>query len=360
MEPTMHVLDPEGDTLLTLASPNPPFVTSYSLWRIALPQYNTWETRNKERLLWTAPDESVKIFTTDLTIKMQLSSKHLKLASDYFRTMMAGNNWKESTPKDGFSFSVTANGWNEEALLTVMRILHGRTKVIPRTISLEKLAKIAVVIDYYNLHEAIDFSAKEWIYNLKEPPPTSFGRTLLLRFLVSWVFSEVYTFRQLSKIIIQESRGPVNAQSLPIPKAIIDALDQKRQELVSGVISGLESLQGKLREIPGECVFDCSAMTLGALMIDMKTMGLDPLPKSPFHGYSFMTLKECVENIQEPSYNHINHKTSQPVRQSIANRYEYSKPEPRSCSLMAKINSIINEQLGKIDGLDLNSFIDRS
>lgn len=125
MEPTMHVLDPEGDTLLTLTNPNQP-LTAYHSWIIALPQYNTWEARNKEWELWAPPTESIKTSTTG-PIKLQLSSKHLKLASDYFRKMM-GNNWKESTPKDGFSFSVTADGWNEEALLTVMRILHGRTK----------------------------------------------------------------------------------------------------------------------------------------------------------------------------------------------------------------------------------------
>lgn len=222
MEPIMHELDSEGDTLLTLHHANAPFVAQFvhsALWSNLLPQYNTWEIRNKEQQLWSVPAQSINKSTTG-SIQMRLSSKHLKLASDYFKKMMS-HNWKESIPKDGFSFSVTANGWSEEALLIIMRILHGRTTMVPYIVNLEMLAKVAVVIDYYKCHEATHFFTKAWIGNLNEPLPTSFGRNLLLRFLVSWVFSEADTFRQLSQIIIRESRGPVNTQGLPIPKAII-------------------------------------------------------------------------------------------------------------------------------------------
>lgn len=225
MKPTLHKLDAKGDTLLTLLNPNPPFAAYIPLLENALPQqhnteYEAWDARNKEQQLWDAPNESSFNKFTIGSIQMQLSSKHLQLASAYFRRMMA-NNWKESTPKDGFSFSVTANGWNEEAFLTVMRILHAQTTTLPQIVNLEMLAKVAVIVDYYQCHGATDFFTKAWINKLEEPLPTSFGRSLLLRFLVSWEFSEADTFRHLSQIIIRESRGPVNAQGLPIPEAII-------------------------------------------------------------------------------------------------------------------------------------------
>lgn len=95
-------------------------------------------------------------------------------------------------------------------------------------------------------------------------------------------------------------------------------------------------------------------MTLGALMKGVNTIGLDPPPMSPFYGYSFITLEETIKKFKEPNYNSINHKTPQPT----SNRYQYSKPEPRSCSLITKINAIIDEQLSKANGLDLESFID--
>ncbi|UKZ66010.1 uncharacterized protein TrAtP1_007193 [Trichoderma atroviride] len=153
MNPTLHKLDPTGDTHLTLLNPNPPFAAYITLLENAMPQHNTpyeaWEANNNERRLWNAPVESQ--FNGSITgfIQMQLSSKHLQLAFDYFSKMMANKNWKESIPKDGFSFSATASGWNGEAFLTVMRILHAKTTMLPQIINLEMLAKVAVIIDYY-------------------------------------------------------------------------------------------------------------------------------------------------------------------------------------------------------------------
>lgn len=374
MNPTLHKLDPTGDTHLTLLNPNPPFAAYIPLLENALPQqhntpYEAWETSNIERRLWIAPTESQYNASITGSIQWQLSSKHLQLASDYFSKMMANNNWKESTPKDGFSFSATASGWNEEAFLTVMRILHAQTTMLPQTINLEMLAKVAVIIDYYQCHRATDFFTKAWINKLEEPLPTSFGRSLLLRFLISWVFSEADTFRHLSQIIIRESRGPVNAKDLPIPEPIIsmtiyylplvskltippDALDKERQDIVSGVILGLHNLKVQFCQGRDGCSLNCSSISLGALMKGMTTLGLlDPLPTPPFLGYSFMALKEAVKNILEPSYTNPAHGVS------WNGRHQVSKAEPLSCSLKVKINSIIDEQLDKANGLDLESFI---
>jgi hypothetical protein len=90
----LHKLDPEGDTLLTLSHPNQLFVTYYPPWKSALPQHDAL----KEWQLWTSPTGSTNKSITG-SIQMQLSSKHLQLASDYFSKMMANNNWKESMPK---------------------------------------------------------------------------------------------------------------------------------------------------------------------------------------------------------------------------------------------------------------------
>ncbi|KAL7903881.1 hypothetical protein GGI35DRAFT_490969 [Trichoderma velutinum] len=322
MEPTLHKLDANGDTLLTLSNSNQLFVNYRPPWKSALPQHDVL----KELQLWTIPTGSTKKSTTG-SIQMQLSSKHLQLASDYFTKMMTNDSWKESMPKDGFAFSVSANGWNEEAFLTVMRILHAQTTTLPQIVNLEMLAKIAVIVDYYQCHGATDFFTKAWITKLEEPLPTSFGRSLLLRFLVSWVFSEADTFRQLSQIIIRESIGPANAQDLPIPEAIIDALDKERQDIVSGVILGLHNLKVQFCQGKDGCSLNCSSISLGALM------------------------KEAVKNIPEPSY------TSPAHGASWNGRHQVSKAEPLSCSLKVKINSIIDEQLDKANGLDLESFI---
>jgi hypothetical protein len=87
-------------------------------------------------------------------------------------------------------------------------------------------------------------------------------------------------------------------------------------------------------------------------MIGMNTLGLlDPPPTAPFHGYSFLALGEAVKNITEPSYA-ASHGTSRTRKNS--------ENEHRSCSLKVKIDLIIDEQLQKTNGLDLNSFVNKS
>lgn len=81
-------------------------------------------------------------------IRMRLSSKHLTLASAYFQKLTA-NNWREINPADGYSCVVNTDEWDEEALLILMNLIHGRTTKIPRSISLEMLAKMSVLVDYY-------------------------------------------------------------------------------------------------------------------------------------------------------------------------------------------------------------------
>ncbi|KAL7904217.1 hypothetical protein GGI35DRAFT_472581 [Trichoderma velutinum] len=124
MEPTLHKLDANGDTLLTLSNSNQLFVTYYPSWKSALPQHDAL----KEWQLWTIPTGSTKKSTTG-SIQMQLSLKHLQLA------------W--------LCIFCFCQRWNEEAFLTVMRIVHAQTTTLPQIVNLEMLAKIAVIVDFY-------------------------------------------------------------------------------------------------------------------------------------------------------------------------------------------------------------------
>lgn len=83
------------------------------------------------------------------------------------------------------------------------------------------LTKIAVLVDYYKCHKATQFFANSWISTPRQPLPSSYGWDLLLRLFVSYVFSEYYTFRTLTKIIIYESRGSIHTLGMAIPKNII-------------------------------------------------------------------------------------------------------------------------------------------
>lgn len=222
MQPKILEIDPAGDILFILRNPNAPFAvdSSFRKWDTALPQHWTaYQQLNEENLsilaLAEAPDAD-----SAPEIHMRLSSKHLTLSSTYFQNL-AANGWEETKAEGGYSYRVTAEEWDAEALVILMNIIHGQTQKVPLEASLEKLAKIAVLVDYYGCQKAVDFYAKVWTRRLQPPLPETYCRELLLRLIVSYVFSEEDVFKKLTKIIIYESRGLIHTLGLPIPKKLI-------------------------------------------------------------------------------------------------------------------------------------------
>jgi hypothetical protein len=225
MESIIHKVDPNGDTLLILKNPNAPFAAGDEhVWPNFLPKYRTEKMRKNERelveLLYAieSDDDNTR------EVYFQLSSKHLAFASEYFRGLVA-NNWKEANSSRGFAYNVTAKDWDEAALLMVMNIIHCKTKKIPQKVSPEMVAKVAVIVDYYQCCGAVGFYAETWIKNFeKETSSDTYGRALLLKLFISCVFSNASDFRNLTEIIIRQSRGPIHSLGLPFPQEIIGEL----------------------------------------------------------------------------------------------------------------------------------------
>ncbi|KAL7795057.1 hypothetical protein V8C37DRAFT_375434 [Trichoderma ceciliae] len=290
MAPTVHEIDPNGDTLFILRNANAPFAISEK------------ERDDSDADLSSDSADKSQIADDKPEVRMRLSSKHLILASAYFQKL-AANGWKETTPQDGYTYVVTTEEWDEEALVALMNIIHGRTAKVPRVVSLEMLAKISVLVDYYQCHETVEFFAKTWTGGLGASVPVFYGRDLLLRFTVAWVFSEGTIFWLLTKTIILESKEPIDSLGLPIPQDIINALNTKREDLISGILSGLHDLKTQLSEGEESCSFECSSIYLGALIKGMKKMRvLDPRPERPFLNHSLLALEQAIRNIKEPSW----------------------------------------------------------
>jgi hypothetical protein len=91
--------------------------------------------------------------------RIQVSAKHLILASSVFKKILTSG-WKESiTYLQKGSVENTAESWDIDALLIMLRIIHCQFYHIPRKMTLEMLAKVAVLADYYDCREAIIFFA---------------------------------------------------------------------------------------------------------------------------------------------------------------------------------------------------------
>lgn len=102
-----------------------------------------------------------------------------------------------------------------------MRVLHGLNREVPRKITLEMLAKIAILVDYYQCHEAVELAVIMWIDAFKDCLPLKGDRDLVLWLLVSSTFRQTETFRSITKTAIEESRAPLPALDLPISQNVI-------------------------------------------------------------------------------------------------------------------------------------------
>ena len=249
-----YVMDPFGDVILTLSNPNAPFAVDSGEDGPALtgpsanpdtaeptpPAEHTLPAETPPLVETTAPAEDTAIARDELpapqdnespqeesetsTISTEsatflVSSRHLILASPVFKAMLTGG-WKEGDKNNG-PVRGGAEDWDTKALVIVMNVLHSHYRQVPKKVSLEMLAKIAVIVDYYKIHEALQIIASLWINALKKSLPDSPGRDVILWILVSWVFGDAAIFRQVTKVAILRSKKDVTIpHELPIPAVI--------------------------------------------------------------------------------------------------------------------------------------------
>jgi len=154
-------------------------------------------------------------------IRMRVSSRHLTLASTYFERMLRSK-WKEGhTLASNGSVSIPVMDCDPQSLMILMNIIHGHTRKVPRSVSLDMLARIAVLVDYFECAEAAELFTDTWIDHLKEPLPTTYGRSLILWTCVAWVFRKPAVFTRVTAVAQKQSYEPIQTLGLPIPQNIV-------------------------------------------------------------------------------------------------------------------------------------------
>lgn len=155
-------------------------------------------------------------------VRFRLSSKHLMSASPVFNAMLNGK-WKESDSTPDPYYVLHSTDWDVEALQIIMDIIHGRSQKVPRSVTLEMLAKIAVLVDYYNCHDAVRFFSDTWIAGLQEwtHPTPAICRESILRLCTFCVFNKAEDIEEVLHIVVREVRGPLQTLGLPLPGSMI-------------------------------------------------------------------------------------------------------------------------------------------
>ncbi|CAN9266257.1 unnamed protein product [Alternaria alternata] len=230
------------------------------------------------------------------SIHYHVSSRHLMLASPVFKRALNRDGFTESVRNeiDGF-FHVQASDWDPEAFLIVLQILHGRNKQVPRKVSLDMLAKIAILEDYYTFGESLDVFTEMWVQELmKVSVPKVYCRDLVLWIWVAWLFDKDQQFKQATTVAIKQSTEALRTLHLPIPAILSDEIDNTRYQAIEFVIEALHGRLERYRSADYVCPSDanqsfmCGSFLFGSLTKELSRLELmSPRPEVPFPGLSF-------------------------------------------------------------------------
>lgn len=250
MDQPTHVIDPDGEVIIVLRNADSPFAEPDDTVQDTATELNHPEelpkpTQKKgkkgkkkkvqvrdplkpksvpmkesavtEEPTGTEVDEQQE----DACFRIQVSAKHLILASPVFKKILTGG-WKESaTYLQKGSVEITAEGWDIEALLILLRIIHCQYHHIPRKLALEVLAKVAVLAEYYDCGETVRFLGQIWINALEEAIPSTYCRDLILWLWVSWFFQLPSQFKKATSTVMSWCNSWIDNLGLPIPDNVI-------------------------------------------------------------------------------------------------------------------------------------------
>jgi hypothetical protein len=222
----LYEVDPDGDLVIILPSTDAAFAP--------------WNDPNDELTVSSDSlenDFTVTIVCSQVTIvderpstsdasppsvHFKVSSKHLSLASRRFKKMLSGD-WGEAKTiyEDGCRHVTLDDGFDSDAVKLLLDIIHGQTSKVPRSLDLEMLAKVSVLVDDFECYEAVGVFVDIWLDHLPISLPAEYNRDLVLWMLVSSVFRKSKLFESTTRTAIMHSTEPIQTLGLPVRDIIV-------------------------------------------------------------------------------------------------------------------------------------------
>lgn len=159
MAPIVHVLDTDYDPVIVLKNPSTTFA-------------------------------GVTVPTNAEEIHYHVSSRHLQLASPWFKRAMSKEAWIESDSENGY-YHTFAQDWNEQSFLVLLSIFHLRHKQVRPVVSLDSLAEIAVLVDYYECGATMELLTDMWVSDLKKTASPQYT-VVILSSGSGWLGSSIF------------------------------------------------------------------------------------------------------------------------------------------------------------------------
>ncbi|KAK4454920.1 hypothetical protein QBC34DRAFT_490052 [Podospora aff. communis PSN243] len=281
------VVDPDGDTVITLKNPNalsyPPLETFSELdeprsrgadlsaflsgsLAVDFPQRPLPDT------LFTAPP--ICIDPTEQKpgpITFRVSSERLIAASPVFKAVLTGG-YKEGKPVDKtYMYEIDAEYWDVKSLTLLMYAIHAHPG-LPRNLGLKTLAKMAFIVDYYEIDiESMAPWAADWTASVPDMEWLDVWSAPLW-LTVGLAFACDYIFEKAVEHLLMDSYGCVTCphrHQLPIcAQNVIEQINMNRRQILDSIVLGLATARECLLDGRGnECCYRRRCMHLGRLSI---------------------------------------------------------------------------------------------
>ncbi|KAH1984739.1 hypothetical protein KXW88_001401 [Aspergillus fumigatus] len=279
MDRVTHIIDPDGEVVIILRNANTPFA-ELDEDMVASIASQPAEVSTPE------PAEENGLAPAEQPPEQQAEQP----AEDPIE--IAEKVWPISTRAQ----ELPEEGWDINAFLILLRAIHSQHYRIPRTLTVEMLAKGTVLADYYKCEEAISVWTTIWINALEEEIPSTYSRDLFLWLWISWYFKLPKQFKQATSTAMSRSDNWIkNGPGLPIPTKVINAMNDRREEAINNLIQVLHDTREALLSGTRGCGFECSSIMYGALSKEMRSNDLLPSrPAAPFANLNYASLVQKV------------------------------------------------------------------
>ncbi|PBP25406.1 hypothetical protein BUE80_DR003810, partial [Diplocarpon rosae] len=285
------------------------------------------------------------------------SSRHLMLASRYFERILSGEFKEARVLRATGHVQIEFLDEDLESMVILLNIVHGASRKVPRTVSLEGLGTLAALVSKFAMLESVDFFSDTWIDHLKrEGLPKSYSRDVLRLLYVFWVFDREKEFGDMTRLAQRESDEGLeeDVKGLAIPRGIVEAIKTVRQSAIDSAMSFVDVLITKYMDGSDHCDaaldeelrYACDAMVLGSLLKSSRKIGIWPKPQAPFPGRKW---KDVAKNMRGIRILDVCNKTS-------SRKWNSHGPSGNAHGIEDEIESALKDVEKGLNGLKLKDF----
>ena len=244
-----------------------------------------------------------------------VSSKHLTLASAWFKAYLSDRWYRDPVPADEGRAKIAIKDCQPETLLILLRMIHGFSRKVPQKVSFEQLVDISLAAEFYQCTEVVEPYVHTWmrvdqVWNPTDEDPNFVAKCII----VAWIFKIEHVLSVATKAATESSTDPFEAPDLPFPAFIKDAIDNNRTAWLGMVLREIETHVAQL--LSANCLPDCDAYYLGRVLQHLARHNvffrLAPQTSLPLlatsaslSGLSVQNIRDMIESLHcDPSYSH--------------------------------------------------------